>query len=83
MSKILTVNGVAFPLDTKKTLLENLESQAINIEFHCRDGYCGACRCTLVSGEVHYINQPIAYMRPDDILVCCSQAFDHIEITTK
>jgi len=82
MSETLTVNGVSYPLDTQKTLLENLESQAIKVEYHCRDGHCGACRCTLLAGEVSYSNYPMAYLRGDDILVCCSKAQHSIEIST-
>lgn len=82
MSCKLTVNNVEYTLDTQKTLLENLESQAIKIEFHCRDGHCGACRCQLVSGEVEYISYPMAYIRDKDILTCCSKASQNIEIKT-
>jgi ferredoxin len=82
MSKILTVNGSRYPLDSEKTLLENLESQAINIEYHCRDGHCGACRCQLVSGHVNYTSYPMAYIRDNDILSCCSKATGDIEINT-
>ncbi|MFT7053550.1 MAG: ferredoxin, partial [Psychromonas sp.] len=39
MGKIITVNGIEYPLDSEKTLLENLEAQAINQEYHCRDGH--------------------------------------------
>ncbi|MEI6897582.1 MAG: class I ribonucleotide reductase maintenance protein YfaE [Psychromonas sp.] len=81
MSKTLTVNNVTYPLDTQKTLLENLESQAIKIEFHCRDGHCGACRCTLISGTVHYVNDPMAYIRGKDILTCCSKSQENIKIS--
>lgn len=82
MSKILTVNGVSYPLDTSKTLLENLESQAIKVEFHCRDGHCGACRCSLVAGEVEYTSYPMAYIRENDILTCCSRSQKNIDIQT-
>lgn len=80
MSKTLTVNGVDYPLDTQKTLLENLESQAIKVEYHCRDGHCGACRCTLVNGQVDYVNYPMAYIRGDDVLTCCSKSNDNISL---
>ena len=82
MVKTLTVDGVVYPLDSHKTLLENLESQAINIEFHCRDGHCGACRCTLLAGEVNYTSYPMAYVRDNEILACCCQAKNTIEIST-
>ncbi|MEH6453963.1 MAG: class I ribonucleotide reductase maintenance protein YfaE [Psychromonas sp.] len=80
MSAILTVDGIEYPLDTKKTLLENLEAQAIKVDFNCRDGHCGVCRCLLVKGEAEYINYPMAYLRDGEILLCCSSAKNNIEI---
>jgi len=78
----LTVNGIDYPLDTKKTLLENLELQAIAVEYHCRDGHCGACRCQLHSGRVEYSHAPLAYCRAGDILPCCSISKGNITIST-
>ncbi len=82
MPKTLTVDGIEYPLDTQKTLLENLESQAIKVEFHCRDGHCGACRCKLLAGEVNYVNYPMAYVREGDILSCCSKASEDLIMST-
>jgi ferredoxin len=82
MSKILTVDGVEYPLDTQKTLLENLESQAIKVEFHCRDGHCGACKCVLLAGEIEYVSYPMAYIRNNDILTCCSRSSKDVKIAT-
>ncbi|PKF62278.1 ferredoxin [Psychromonas sp. psych-6C06] len=81
MPHTLTVDGKKYPLNSQQTLLENLESQAIKAEFHCRDGHCGACRCTLVSGQVNYITYPMAYLRENEILLCCSQSKSDISIT--
>ena len=78
MNKILTVNGIKYKLYTDKTLLENLEKHALKMEFHCRDGFCGACRAKLISGEIKQINKPIASHRTGDILTCCSKANDDI-----
>jgi ferredoxin len=77
----LIANGETLPLDPTKTLLENLESQAVPIEFHCRDGHCGACRCTLLSGEVQSINSPMVYLREKEILACSSIANKNISIS--
>jgi ferredoxin len=82
MTRKLTVNGIEYPLDTQKTLLENLESQAIQVEFHCRDGHCGVCRCKLLSGQIDYVSDPMAYVRQNDILICCSKSSQDIKITT-
>ena len=82
MNKKITVNGIEYPLDPEKTLLENLESQAIDQEFHCRDGHCGACRCILISGQAEYINDPMAYLRDGEVLTCCTKAKQDIKLAT-
>ncbi|WP_037027212.1 class I ribonucleotide reductase maintenance protein YfaE [Psychromonas aquimarina] len=82
MSAKLTVDGIEYPLNTEKTLLENLESQAVKVEFHCRDGHCGACRCLLISGQPEYISYPMAYLRDGDVLTCCCTAKDDIKLAT-
>ena len=82
MSKTITVNGTEYPLDSEKTLLENLEAQAIDQEFHCRDGHCGACRCILISGQAEYINEPMAYLRDGEVLTCCTKAKQDIKLAT-
>ena len=80
MNKKLTVDGIEYPLNTQKTLLENLEVHALEIEFHCRDGHCGACKCLLISGKVEYKNQPLAYLREGEILPCSCRSKEDIQI---
>lgn len=72
MTKMLNVNGVDIELTPSKTILENLELHSIAIEYHCRDGHCGACRARLVSGAVKYITEPFVYLRGNEILTCCT-----------
>ncbi len=38
--------------DNKTTLLDQAEKNGVNIPYNCRAGFCGACRVTLVQGEV-------------------------------
>lgn len=82
MSSILTFNGQQYPLDSQKTLLENLEHQAVSVEFHCRDGHCGACRVQLSEGEVNYDNFPLAYLKDKEVLLCCSKSNKSITINS-
>jgi ferredoxin len=53
------------------SLLESLEAQDLHIEFQCREGYCGSCRTRLIEGEVHYTEEPMAWIDDDEILPCC------------
>lgn len=63
-----------------RTLLEALEQQQLQVNFHCREGYCGACRCKLLQGEISYLNEPLAFVRKGEFLPCCSVPKTDIEI---
>ena len=51
---------MALPHQPGKPLLNVLRESKIYVEAHCREGFCGACRTKMVSGEVHYENMPLA-----------------------
>ena len=65
---------------TESTLLRTLELHQFAVSFQCREGYCGACRCKLIAGEVRYINEPLAFVRQGEFLPCCSVPLTDIEI---
>ena len=66
----------------QNTLLECLESKDIEVHFHCRDGFCGACRITLNKGEIHYPQgEPLAFVGENEILPCCCVPVTDIDIT--
>ncbi|WP_440877305.1 class I ribonucleotide reductase maintenance protein YfaE [Thalassotalea sp. PLHSN55] len=70
---IVQVDGqkISF-LPNHNTLLECIESANIEVHYHCRDGYCGACRIRLDDGQIHYPNgEPLAYVGENEILPCC------------
>lgn len=81
--KKITVDGsTVIYSDDKETLLECLEKANHEIHYHCRDGYCGACRITLNSGEIDYFNgEPLAYVGQGEILPCCCKPKSDIDIT--
>lgn len=62
------------------TLLEVMEAADIETRYHCRNGFCGACRTQLIQGEVTYINEPLAFVRPGECLACCCIATSDLEI---
>ena len=64
-----------------QTTLEYLESHGFVINYHCRDGTCGACRCRLNSGSVEYTLQPLAYIRQGDILTCCTRPLTDLDLS--
>jgi ferredoxin len=36
------------------------------VEYQCRAGYCGSCRTRLVSGQVDWLTEPLAFIQPGD-----------------
>jgi len=70
--KVTTENTVVAFSNAKQSLLECLEGADVEVHYHCRDGFCGACRITLVDGEIFYPNgEPLAYIGDGEILPCC------------
>ncbi|MFH4618619.1 class I ribonucleotide reductase maintenance protein YfaE [Vibrio furnissii] len=63
------------------TLLETIEQAGLEPEYNCRDGHCGACRCTLASGEVEYVGFAMAFTQRDEILPCICKAKTALELT--
>ncbi|EAQ32403.1 MULTISPECIES: class I ribonucleotide reductase maintenance protein YfaE [Idiomarina] len=53
------------------TLLDALEKHQLEVHYHCKSGFCGACRSKLKSGSVRYLTDPLAYVRKGDFLPCC------------
>jgi ferredoxin len=39
-------------LPANRTILDVAESAGVRIDFECRSGICGTCRCKLLSGRV-------------------------------
>ncbi|WP_300179304.1 class I ribonucleotide reductase maintenance protein YfaE [uncultured Aliivibrio sp.] len=69
INKIITLQN-----QSNCTLLEVMENQGMIVESQCRNGDCGACRCTLISGEVSYQTSPLAFLSSNEILPCVCRA---------
>ena len=78
--KILVEGRVITFLEQDKNILNSLDRADIESHYHCRDGFCGACRCKLLKGKVAYPIEPIAYVNEGDILTCCSVPLTDIEL---
>lgn len=63
-----------------ETILETLERGNLEPQFNCREGYCGVCRTTLLTGSVEYILDPLAFIDDDEILTCCTIPTSSIDI---
>ena len=66
--------------DPSSNLLNTLQKNGVEMLYHCKEGFCGACRCKLKSGSISYLNEPLAFVRKGEILTCCSIPNEDIEI---
>ncbi len=49
------------------SLLVALEAHQVEVEYQCRSGYCGSCRCRLVAGQVDWLTEPLAFINEGEI----------------
>lgn len=64
-----------------KTLLNCLENNGVEVHYHCRDGFCGACRVKLLDGQIEYPNgEPLAFVGEGEILPCCCVPTSNISL---
>lgn len=78
---ILTVSGKELDIDdSHPNLLAALEAKQIPVEYQCREGYCGSCRCKLLKGEVEWVSSPLGFINKDEILPCCVKPKGEIEV---
>ncbi|WP_299769327.1 pyridoxamine 5'-phosphate oxidase family protein [uncultured Pseudoteredinibacter sp.] len=63
-----------FPKDG--SLLDSFLQHGLEIDFSCRSGRCGSCRCRLKGGEVQYQNAPEYPLADNEILPCIAYPVD-------
>ncbi|WP_373100633.1 MULTISPECIES: class I ribonucleotide reductase maintenance protein YfaE [Pasteurellaceae] len=66
--------------DNDIPLLNRLEQHGVRHEYQCRSGYCGSCRVKMRKGKVSYKETPLAFLNPDEILLCCCRVEEDLEI---
>ncbi|WP_432453635.1 MULTISPECIES: class I ribonucleotide reductase maintenance protein YfaE [unclassified Agarivorans] len=77
-------DGIEVVVDSHhRSILEAFEQAGFNPEYHCREGVCGACRNTLLKGEVEYSTPPLANIPQGQVLTCCSKPKGRIELATR
>ncbi|MCW7554710.1 class I ribonucleotide reductase maintenance protein YfaE [Endozoicomonas gorgoniicola] len=77
---IKIIEGFSFIPRSELNLLEALESQKVNVDYQCREGFCGSCQVQLLEGEVEYTSEPIAFIPEGRILPCCCHAKSDLTI---
>jgi 3-ketosteroid 9alpha-monooxygenase subunit B len=86
-SAVVHLDGQTYIVSWTRTekLLDVLLDDGIEAPYSCREGHCGACATTLVSGEVEMETNDV--LEPDDlaeglILACQSRPkTDSVEVT--
>ena len=64
-------------------ILEFAEANGIDPKYGCRDGFCHSCKCTLISGEVVYVNPKMVVMPEEgQVLICYSYPASDVVIDT-
>ena len=79
MFKVTTLD-TEFELLPDESLLDGLERTNHAVEYQCRSGYCGSCRVKIKKGKVSYAEAPLAFIQPDEILLCCCRVETDIEL---
>lgn len=71
-----------FYLHDDETLLDGLLRTGHEVNYQCREGYCGSCRvqCVSSSQQVEYAITPLAMIDDDEILPCCCRVRGVIQI---
>ncbi|MEJ6475903.1 class I ribonucleotide reductase maintenance protein YfaE [Pseudoalteromonas piscicida] len=82
-SFLIQVENIEKPLEhvaSASSILETLEQAKVEVPYQCREGFCGACRATLIEGQTQYSNEPLAFVRDGEVLLCCSKPVSNIKI---
>ncbi|MCT8248453.1 class I ribonucleotide reductase maintenance protein YfaE [Proteus faecis] len=80
LHRLGSVIQVDYCSDRHLSLLDALEQKKIQVEYQCREGYCGSCRLRLVHGDISYRNKPLAFTKANEILPCCCHPISDIDI---
>lgn len=77
---VIDIESKEFPSVNGESILESLERANVDMNYNCREGYCGVCRTKLLAGSVEYKIEPLAFIDDDEILTCCTKPTSNIKI---
>lgn len=80
--KSITSNSTVFNLLPNESILEGLERTGHEVDYQCRSGYCGMCRVKKLEGTVEYLEEPLAFVSPEEILPCVCVASSNLKLDT-
>ncbi len=78
----VTTSKMRFYLHADESLLDGLLRTGHEVNFQCREGYCGSCRVQILSSshKVDYPFVPLAMLEDNEILSCCCRVQGVIHI---
>ncbi|ALF58977.1 class I ribonucleotide reductase maintenance protein YfaE [Psychrobacter urativorans] len=81
MTWVMT-SKMQFYLHDDESLLDGLLRTGHDVNYQCREGYCGSCRVRNVSSShpIAYPFVPLAMLEEDEILPCCCRVQGVIHI---
>ncbi len=62
------------------SILDLAERHGLSPDYSCRSGICHTCMCTLIEGEVDYVEEPLQEPDPGCVLICCSRPKSNLVI---
>ena len=85
MHKISIDDNIEFEYGMEFSLLDSIEAQKLDIDYNCRAGFCGSCKCELINGEVELIQtpSPVTPLKEGEILTCCCRPKSDIDLRFK
>ena len=67
-------SGVTVDWDSAcESILDLAERHGLSPDYSCRSGICQTCMCTMVEGEVEYLDEPLDEPDPGCVLICSSK----------
>jgi ferredoxin len=79
----MIINGNYVEAQCTKTILELANERDILLKAHCKDGYCGECRCKVTKGRVNYKVTPIASTQSNEVFPCVAYAVSNDVVITQ
>jgi CDP-4-dehydro-6-deoxyglucose reductase len=77
-------SGHRFSAEADETLLDAALRQGIGLPYGCRNGACGSCIATLLSGEVDYPDgQPEVECKTGQVVICQAHARSDLRLTVR
>ena len=77
-------SGHQFVVNRGETILDAALRHGIGLPYGCRNGACGSCIASLVSGSVYYPEgDPEALTAPDQVVVCQAQPANDLTINVR